>query len=180
MFVGHRTHSKFQYKKSTLEDDLCELFCWIKKTPSLQRLAVRYYSHRIHGTNGIFTYMKTITNQLHLGKYTIHGSYGLYLQHLEGKPKCGSAYPNYRSLFFLFLMNVLMCSQRCIWCNLFCPVHYHEDFDIDIIQLKSTTGDENQCLEHLKHMKYFWLRPLSRRSEKAKSTKYRQQWDPCP
>ena len=36
------------------------------------------YTHRIHVTNGILTYMKTADSYgFHVGKYTIHGSYGI-------------------------------------------------------------------------------------------------------
>ena len=39
-------------------------------------------SHRIHGTNGIFTYMNDDVYMVNVGRFTIHGSYGICSGHL--------------------------------------------------------------------------------------------------
>ena len=65
-------------------------------------------SHRIHGTNGMFTYMKTTKNQPNVGKYTIHlhGSYG-YLRLSDMISKSLSSFP----------VSSYCCSSLHLWCR---------------------------------------------------------------
>ena len=51
-------------------------------SPPLERSFQLIHTHRIHGTNGIFTYIYH-KNQPNVGKYTIHASYGILETSIE-------------------------------------------------------------------------------------------------